>query len=56
MREYILTEKERKVVKDFIDKQTRNNHFNVLLHRFRKCYNDLKKDMELIEEVLSRSN
>jgi hypothetical protein len=53
MREYILTEKERKVLIDHLEKGTKGNHFYVLVHRLRNYYDKLKCDFKLIEEVLA---
>jgi len=52
MREYILTEKERIVLKCYSEKGIKSNHFYVLVHRLRKNYNSLKTDMHLVEMVL----
>jgi len=54
MREYILTEKERKVLKNYIESQLKDNHFYVLIHRLRKCYEGLRKDMDMIDQVLNQ--
>jgi len=52
MKEYILTEKERKVLNDYLEKGVKGNHYYVLVHRLKKNYNVLRADMELIERML----
>ena len=50
MREYILTRKERLVLKDYLEKGIKGNHYYVLIHRLRNSYKNLRKDMILIEK------
>ena len=52
MREYILTEKEREVLKDYLEKGVKGNHYYVLLHRLRMTIRRLEDDLRLIKSVL----
>lgn len=52
MREYILTDKEREILENYLKMGTRGNHFYVLVHRLRNHYVHLRDDISLIERVL----
>jgi hypothetical protein len=52
MREYILTEKEREVLKDYLENGVKGNHYYVLLHRLKKNYESLKRDFDLIDRSM----
>ena len=54
LREYILTDLERKMLKDYLEKGYKTKDVNVLLYRMRKSVERLKADMKLIQAVLDR--
>jgi len=53
MREYILTEKEREVIRKYLNDKIPNNYFHVLHHRAKKSLATLKSDIELLEKLTS---
>jgi hypothetical protein len=54
MREYILTEKERKIVKMYLKEGYDLNGFNVLKIRIKRAIPLLKEDFELINSFMER--
>ena len=54
MREYILTEKEREIVKLYLKDGTKLYGFFQLLNRIGKSYSRLQEDMKLIESFLEK--
>ena len=56
MREYIITDKERQVLHDYIEHGAKGNHFYVIIHRLGKSYETLKNDINLIEQVLDKQS
>jgi hypothetical protein len=55
MRNYILTPKERKTLKTFIESGTQLNGYSVLILRLRRAQNTLKQDLALITEALKKA-
>ena len=54
MREYILTEREREILKAFIEKDIKLNGFSVLAIRLKRASQKLLKDWELIKNALEK--
>ena len=55
MRTYILTEHERDIIQRFLNEGLKLNGFAVLRGRLKNYFDDLKRDMELIEKFLEYS-
>ena len=56
MRQKILTEHERHLLKIFLTEGIKQNGFSVLLSRIRKHIDYLKDDLELMSKVLEKLN
>jgi len=54
MREYILTLREREIIKMFLEKGLRLNGFNILKLRMTRALPRLEEDMTLIKAFLKR--
>ena len=54
MREYILTEREREILKTFIETGLKLNGFSVLTNRLKRANKRLMEDMELIRSTLEK--
>ena len=54
MREYILTEREREILKTFIETGLKLNGFSVLTNRLKRANKRLMEDMELIRSALEK--
>jgi len=54
MREYILTERERQVLKAYLEKDLKLNGFRSLAFCIIKAHKQLKSDFELIENLLKK--
>jgi len=54
MREYILTEREREILKTFIETGLKLNGFSVLVIRLKRASKRLMEDMELIKTTLKK--
>jgi hypothetical protein len=54
MREYILTERERKILKTFVNEGIKLNGFTVLVLRLRRASKTLRQDMELVNATLEK--
>ena len=54
MREYILTERERQLLKAYLEKDLKLKGFRSLAFRILKAHNQLKSDFELIENLLKK--
>jgi len=54
MREYILTDLERKMLEDYLKKGYKTKDFTVLLYRIRKSAKRLQEDIKLISATLDR--
>jgi len=54
MREYILTEREREILKTFIETGLKLNGFSVLTIRLKRANKRLMEDMELIRAALEK--
>jgi GTP cyclohydrolase FolE2 len=54
MRSYILTERERKILKRFIESGEKLDGFTVLLHYLKKHRASLSRDFEMVETVLEK--
>jgi hypothetical protein len=54
LREYILTDLERKMLKDYVETGHKTKDTNVLLFRIRKSAERLQADMKLIQTVLMK--
>ena len=54
MRNYILTKKEKEILRTFIEKGLRLNGFSVLTLRLKKARDSLKSDLELIDAALKK--
>lgn len=54
MREYILTQRERKILKMYIESGTKLNGFSVLVLRLKRASKKLLEDMELIKATLNK--
>jgi len=55
VRAYILTEREREILKRFVETGEKMNGFSVLIHYLRKYKNSLKEDLDLIELAIRRA-
>jgi hypothetical protein len=54
MREYILTERERKILETFIESGVKLNGFSVLSIRLKRASRRLNKDIALINAALEK--
>ena len=54
MRNYILTEKEREILKVFLENGLKLDGFSVLILRLKKAEKSLKEDLELIDATLKK--
>jgi len=54
MREYILTEREREILKTFIETGLKLNGFSVLIIRLKRANKRLMDDIELIRAALEK--
>jgi hypothetical protein len=55
MREYILTEKEKAIIKRYLETGEKLNNFDTLLHRVRNMQG-ITLDIELISQFLAQIN
>jgi len=56
MKNYILTEHERNILRKFLEKGAKEPGFKVALYRIRRNYETLKEDMRLISETLEKNS
>ena len=56
MRKRILTETEREIIHNFLDKGERTHHFNVVRFRAKKFYKNLKQDLDLLSKVIEKTS
>jgi len=54
MRSYIFTEKERKMLKKWLNEDLKLNGFAVLKHRIRRTYDRLREDYKLLEAAINK--
>ena len=54
MREYILTEEERRVIRDYLDKNIKPMRVRVLKHIMKKSLPELEADLDLVKKVLAK--
>jgi len=54
MREYVLTQRERKILEDFIESGIKLNGFSVLVIRLKRANRRLMADMKLIRATLEK--
>ena len=54
MRTYILTKKEREVIKSYLEVDETSDAFYVLLNRINKDLSNLESDIDLIQQVLEK--
>jgi hypothetical protein len=54
MREYILTQREREILKTYLKKGIKLNGFSVLILRLRRSSKVLMEDLELIKSALEK--
>ena len=54
MREYILTERERKILETFVKDNVKLDGFSVLALRLKRSNKKLIKDMELVKAALEK--
>jgi hypothetical protein len=54
MREYILTEREREVIRAFLKSGVTNDAVYLLRHRAKNAQAKLKEDLLLVEELLAK--
>ena len=54
MREYILTDLEKKMLENYLEKEYKTKDFTVLLYRMRKSVKRLQADVKLVLAVLDR--
>ena len=54
MREYILTQRERKIVETFIESGVKLNGFSVLSIRLKRANERLTEDLKLINAALNK--
>jgi len=54
MREYVLTQRERKILEDFIESGIKLNGFSVLVIRLKRANKRLMTDMKLIRTTLEK--
>jgi len=56
MKNYILTEHERKMLHEFLESGVKETGFKVILYRIRRNYEVLKEDLRLISETLEKNS
>ena len=56
MKNYILTEHERNILRKFLESGAKETGFKVALYRIRRNYKPLKEDMRLISETLEKNS
>jgi len=56
VREYILTPRERKLLKRFLETNEKLNGFSVLIHLLKKSLGKLEADLELIQKALEKAS
>ena len=56
MKNYILTEHERRILHAFLDSGAKETGFKVILYRISRNYEVLKEDMMLISESLEKNS
>ena len=54
MREYILTETERKILEAHTEKGIKLQDFRFLIHRIKKNHRQLESDLKLMEAALKK--
>lgn len=54
VREYILTDRERVILREFLKSGTKLNGFSVLIHLLKHARPRIIKDMELIDSVFEK--
>ena len=54
VRAYILTERERTILKRFIDTGEKLNGFDILFHYLNKYQSQLREDFDLIETAIQQ--
>lgn len=54
MREYVLTERERKILEAFLERGVKLDGFSVLAIRLKRANKKLTKDLELIKAALKK--
>ena len=54
MREYVLTERERKILEVFLEEGVKLDGFSVLVIRLKRANKKLTKDLELIKAALKK--
>jgi len=55
MRGYIFTDTERETIEQYLEKGIRLSGFYVILHLIKKNHASLKKDMDLLDEILEKT-
>ena len=56
MRKYIFTERERKILHRFVEKNEKLDGFAVLFYHLRRCNRNLCQDFKLVETVMKKKN
>jgi hypothetical protein len=54
MRGYVLTERERKILKMYVEENVKLDGFSVLVLRLKRSSKNLFEDVELIKEALKK--
>jgi len=54
MRSYILTERERRILRRFVDTGEKLDGFAVLVHHLKKHRDTIRRDLELVDASLQR--
>ena len=54
MREYVLTERERKILEVFLEEGVKLDGFSVVVIRLKRANKKLTKDLELIKAALKK--
>jgi len=54
VRSYILTDRERRILKRFVDEDEKLNGYRILIHYLKKYRDSLKSDLELIDAALRK--
>jgi hypothetical protein len=52
VREYVLTDREKEAIKEFLKTRTPNDLIYVLRHRAKEALPKLKEDLALLEELI----
>lgn len=55
MRNYVLTDKERKILRTFIESDLKLNGFSVLMLRLRNGRDQIAEDLKLIDAALAKT-